>query len=289
MKRLLLAFLLAVAPLWVSAQEPVFTLHGHPQKAAYASEAEWPTVDTQCHWLPQNTPPDPTTSLLGHVHLALTAPLYAEVGGPVTVPFTLKLFQLAGAIQSIGGATVDNIVFDGPATVTSFDPATGAMATLSTVPGSGTSTPTIAHGDPSPWHLIVETGHLTIDPAQAAGTPNAWPAKGWAEAGPRLVVHFDNSNDLWMMTGWSFYSVLDPAAPQTGYDDDQQSVVSQCLTYPVSGKSIGAAITSVDSYLPLAPISQPYPLSIHSYGYDVSATNELQPGLSEISLMPTCI
>ena len=71
------------------------TIHGHPQKAAYASPAEWPFLSSQCHWKVNN--------VLAHTHVEVTAPVYSEwTGGTLKVPVQFQLFHTAGKITQCG-------------------------------------------------------------------------------------------------------------------------------------------------------------------------------------------
>ncbi len=96
--------LLLTVPALLGAQ----TLHGYPGKAAYASPAEWPFIDGQCHWVPGDgsptvDPPNTLTHNIAHAHVGLKAPVWSEAGlMPITVADTLKLFHADGGTYGLG-------------------------------------------------------------------------------------------------------------------------------------------------------------------------------------------
>ena len=131
-------------------------IHGHPQKAAYASPAEWVEVDGQ-GWLG-----DPDPVLAAHVHNVPKFPLYMEVHdwSTIEVPFTLKAHNLAGTIQMFTGEHVRSVRWD----------------------ATGTSETPVMRGDPN--GLLQWTGVATVD--LTLGDDGflhifKFPLHGWAE------------------------------------------------------------------------------------------------------------
>jgi hypothetical protein len=98
MKRLALTLsFVALSALPVAAQ---FTIHNSPQKAAYASPAEWPTVSAQCHWKDVGVN---AMNMVAHTHLDLTFPFYAEWStGPITAKWTITMFHTDGYVSDPG-------------------------------------------------------------------------------------------------------------------------------------------------------------------------------------------
>jgi hypothetical protein len=95
----------------VSAQP----IHGHPQKSAYASPAEWPELfDGQMHW----SLSDPIATQYC-VHLIPKFMYGAECGDEaVVVPFTLKMFHCAASVTAVYGEGLASVTMDGATTST---------------------------------------------------------------------------------------------------------------------------------------------------------------------------
>lgn len=243
--------LLAVVCLSASAFAQL--LHGHPQLAAYPDPSFYPTISAQGHWAPSENPiaSDPTgvivfdlahgtlgNSTLGHTHLDLVkCPLYAELTAPIVCNFAVKLFHSAA--------------------VAVFDPALQEGAR--DIVWDAGATPTLRC---DPTSLCVWTGHLTLDPALGRwATPHGW----WS---PLLSVKtfFDNGDKMDTRLFASFYSMLDPTAPDTGGHPFVES-----HTAPLSARHPndvwGDNFVQAPTYLPIAPIDQPYPEHFNTAGY----------------------
>ena len=135
MRSFLAVLAFVVFPTLVNAQP----IHHHPQKAFYASPAEWPIHSGQVHW------PNPDPTMTCHLHVEPKFPYGADLGNmPFEVPFTLKLFMCAARITSFDGETFSAITWD----------ATG-----------GTTVP-VMRGDA--MALKQWTGKVLIDPGAAA-------------------------------------------------------------------------------------------------------------------------
>lgn len=218
------------------------TIHGHPQKAAYASPAEWPTFSTQCHWSPANDMPGMQT---GHTHVDLQAPFYAELTGPVVVPFAIKLFHTDGVAFFDSSEGIRDIVFDEP----------GPML-----------------GDP--MGLKVYTGHLTLDPTLRT----RWFTLhgGW---GPIVAVTtlFSNGDFLSTRVLPSFYVTLDASA-----DETPSGAFYSARCNPKSSRhpdvAWGDNLVETSQFLPIAPINQPWMNVFVTAGY---GGNNLPPAVFE--------
>lgn len=251
---------LGTRPQSLLAQEPIFRLHNHPQKTFYQTSAEWPFYDLQCHAAPQENPADPTNpvSTLGHVHIGLHAPVYAEISGRVAITGELKMFKLRGRIDDhFNSGSLQNVVFD----------------------NTGTSVPGILRGDPN--GLIVQTFRAELDPV-AGG----WPLRGWVAPVIILRAFLDNGIHFDTEANYSFYSVLDPTAPETNVSPspDGAFVAARCIFTPPVGQSLATQATEARSFLPVSPIDAPWPVSMAFYTYGSSFQGELAPGFTEISL-----
>lgn len=68
------------------------TIHGSPQKAAYASPAEWPTISLQGHWLAPGVNSMP--GMPSHIHLDVKPPIYGETATEKwVIPVTVTTFM----------------------------------------------------------------------------------------------------------------------------------------------------------------------------------------------------
>jgi hypothetical protein len=141
--RYVVAIVVAVL-LTVSRAASAQPIHGHSQLAAYSSRAQWPTDSAQCHWMPADAVVPPAAAMIGHTHVDMKFPRYAEVDGPMTINFTLKLFHVSGSITGIYAG-----VFKGPS------------ARDVVWDDTGTADPPLMIGDPH--GLKIWTGHLTFD------------------------------------------------------------------------------------------------------------------------------
>ncbi len=240
----------------------ILAIHGDPQKAAYASPAEWPYLSAQCHARPANVETDghadafgtfnPT---LGHVHVDWALPIYAEVRGPTVIPFTLKLFHVAGRVTNIWGSPIGHIRWDD----------SGVEETGSEISEGLT-------GDPT--GLVVRSGTLTIDPTTTSPVYTPVP-RGWFFADLAVRTQFETGVRLDAHILASLYSVIDPTAPETPpLTATDPNLQANCqLIGPLDSNSpFGSAISELRAYLPLGPISAPYPYLpvVYNYGGTIS-------------------
>jgi len=252
----LVALLVVVAwPARAGAQ----VIHDHPQKAFYASPAEYPKRDSQGHWKPSNAVLPPADQIVqalkdgtfvpttGHTHVMLQCPQYAEwpAGMTVRCEFMVMLFRTAGrnvdfyAGTASGAHAAKEIFWD--ETQSSQRPET--------------------IGDPTGlkmWH-----GHFLVDPDPAV------------QHGSVLVVAstftmFDNGDVQRVAGGVELWSMLDPTAPIDG----SQFRFTFAHSIPDSPRrpdvNFGTNQIDIQGLLPIAPISAPwtFPVGVLRYGFD---------------------
>lgn len=220
------------------------TIHQYPYDSSvtsYSDPSIWPTLSGQCHWRPSNSNTDTTTTpqlmspQIGHTHVEVKAPIYAEVSGNFIVPFTIMLFQTDGSIDpselsSAYGNHLTNIVWDTPNNI-----------------------PPVMQGDPN--GLKMWTGHLTVD-----FTDNPDVVKhGWFQVFFGIHTSLKNGDNTRTGIFIPFYSVLDPTSPETPLTSTSTMTRVDCVTGSArdtfSG-DFGDSIASYNNYLPiLAPIN----------------------------------
>lgn len=256
-------------------------IHHHPQKAAYASPAEWPVHPGQAHW------PNPDPTMTCHLHVEPKFPYGAELdGSPFEVPFTLKLYHCDGRITSFDGEGFASVRWDETLALASLTPDdTLAVAGL---------TPPIMQGDP---HGLKQwTGTVVIDPKQQRNgrffAPHGWTSVRF-QADAVLANGDAFTNEFWE----SFYSIADLSQPETlsftaapnGSRD--YPIVSErggfrpaCASqiprpsFAVCG-SWGAMVAEINDWLPLEPIAVPWTTSTAVYNY--TAESDLPNGRYE--------
>lgn len=236
-----------------------------PMVTAYADPSTWPTVSAQAHWRPGNSNPDPTTvpqmhsPSLAHTHLDIKAPVYGEVTGSFTVPFTITMFQVEGAITNfvpIRCAFMADLVWDAP------------------LPFPG-----------DPHGVVTLTGHFTADPSVAWNdgiTGHTWPKHGWFAMQTFVRTYFTNGDFTDVVLSLPFYSMLDPMAPEENFG----GVAMGGNNNPASARdlpnpgAIGGLTAQYDDYVPiLSPIQAAIPTAQpRLYGYIVN--NDLPNGLA---------
>lgn len=255
---------LAAAVLSWSTLAQAQPIHGHPQKAAYASPAEWPTPSCQCHWqeLPAAIPDGANAQAIieaaltaaQHTHVDITAPIYAEIDGLLRVAFVIKAFQTAGVITS---------ALDRQETVTKIE-----------WDDTGSEVAPIMRGSPLPHRLVEWRGHLTYDPRKKHDG-HEFPPRGWYSPQFEVLTHFDSGAVTLQLAWMPFYSIVDPTAPETpGFP----VLSSRCYPHSVQINEWGTNYVEAESFLPLLPISQPWPLIVASTAY---GGNELGDGFFE--------
>ena len=235
----------ALSVLPVTAQ----VIHGHPQKSAYASPAEWVDLSAQCHWM--------VDGVLAHTHAEMKAPIYIEVhpGDKITVPVTFKLFHTSGKIVSVftenGGIVLDTF---------------GVWKEYVNVQGDAAGVST--------W-----TGHVTFDTTRNNSdnsTPNAyrWSPHGWTEV--RIVARTVFPNGTFTDTALEipFYSMLHPEVPEIPYPEGRlHPVRSSCTPSPEGPFGWGLMVTEFKDFIPLGVLADGETTnpSFATYSYGVSA------------------
>lgn len=234
-------------------------IHKQPQKAVYASPAEYPWLSDQCHYnAPGVNPlygtgiPDATSS---HVHLDLQCPEDAELGlTPFDCNFSVTLRQVAGEIGFIWG----NII---PVTALRFD-------------NPALSFP--LRGDPV--GIVTATGSLTMDPSSA--DPTRLAAHGWKDtASVNARTFYDNGAVMNNQLIWPAYSVVDVSQPEVGLGDGSgtPSQQARCDVYsanPAIADEFGVNATEIKQMIPLLGPVTPgldWKMNPLTYGYGQKA------------------
>lgn len=210
-------------------------IHQHPQKAFYASPAEWPTISEDCWWEAPGSGALPGPSHIGH--MTLTLPVGAETSGElITGRFAITTFNAFGRVTSIFGDRVVSWTLDG-----------GRTLPLTTSP-DGVST----------W-----TGTVTFSTANT-------PPRGYYRVMLGFKTELDNKDFTYTENFKSFYSMRDPAAPDTGWYNQNNG---RCRVFDASTPTLerwGQHITEFQSVMPLlGPISSYFPWTntVSAYGY----------------------
>lgn len=260
---LVVASLLAVP---VSAQ--VLTIHPHPttDQATYTSPAAWPVDSAQCHWRPGNANPLPMTPVvddprmpvfdpqISHTHLDCNLPRYAELGGPIPVTCTIKLFHTAG---HVGGL---------------FSP----MEQIRDVVwrDTGTATPPIMQGDPMDVRQWVVD--LIFDPTLVRHTfpPTLTTPHGWYTGIISVRTEFTNGDFITTDTVRSLYSVIDPTQPESKTSDEGIINATRCAPNTLRrpelnhfGNQMGVVVSEFSGAIPIAPIAAPWLTEGFFYSY----------------------
>jgi hypothetical protein len=235
-------------------------IHGHPQKLVYLDDgSDWPTLLGQAHWAPSENPINPEdgkpivldlangtlgTSKLGHTHFDLTAPIYAEVSGPITCKFAIHLFHLAGGVNfdldSQEG--VKEIIWD----------------------ATGTTTPPNLIGDIN--GETIYTGKLTFDPHI---NPRGVVLHGWFAPLLNVRTFLDNGDKYSLIMLANYWSMIDPSAPANdgpAYPQFSIRAAPFSARHPNDRWGINI-VEGIGQYFPLAPINAPWPMRIQTFGY----------------------
>lgn len=256
MTRLLVALFVLVASS-VQAQP----IHGHPQKAAYASPAEYRKPSFQCHWnepLPEANPDgsnakaiiDASLLLSSHLHFDPVGPIYSDINDLLRMDFTVKLFQS-------GGEAVFDL--DRQETVTKIE-----------WDDIGEQFRRVIVGDPASHALIQRTGHFTIDPRRTVGGAppggHGFPPRGWYS--PQIEIDWKPNDhiEIAQVTRLPFYSTLDPSAPDGSLTGFPQ-MISSCYPHSPKISEWGTNYVEADSFLPLTPIFVPWPIDMGTAAY----------------------
>lgn len=246
--------IITLAALLLSSPALAQPIHSANPPAAYLSVAEWLKLDDQCHW-------DDGTGNLSHTHLGKTAPQGAEISGPLTFQVFQKMYHTAGHRDASSNPGI-----------TSTYGGVNGQARMKVVMDS--DAPMI--GDP---HGLVEgrTAMVTVDPSSPEAAAVGIPKHGYFNifVGSRTAMV---TGDLLNNESWSsFYSMVDPNAPEAGISEDTPGVSSRCNVtsmrdvHQVFGQSL-IRIAQEDTVHFLQdilrnPITKPQPLHTFSYNY----------------------
>jgi len=259
------------APLFfaLAATAQAQTIHNAPQGVtAYADPSQWPFISGQCHWAPSNNPvpngnPNPT---LGHTHVEVNAPLWAEIGSQtLTIPITVRLFKTTGKIVAVWAEHSSDIVWD----------ATGT-----------TQMPDLS-GDPN--GLKTWTGHLTYDPLvdKKDGYGPA-PLHGWFGLRFFARTAFDNGDQMsYALLSVPIYSIVDVTAPERipsgseGIDLRASCTPFTSRDTPIGSNGSGIVQIRDQSVPVLAPMTAPVAIFSDTYNY---GPNGLPPATYQLFL-----
>lgn len=230
-----------------------------PQKATYASPAEWVWISSQCHWLAPNV--NATPGIAAHTHLDYTgAPVYAEMPtSPIQVPLSVTLFNTAGSITRIVGDGEDLIL-------------NGGLQ----LPLAG-----------NPAGVVTYTGTFTFDPRRRVAA--LMPAHGWFVAGMMVVTTFANGDEMANTQRVPLFSVRDTTQPQndTQIRHDSLCVIRDASELPFN--RWGSHFSEFSQMLPvLGPISPENPWRVIGTGYNYAGDGPplAELGVAEIWLDP---
>lgn len=231
-----------IAALSIASAAAAQPIHGHPQKTAYASPAEWPIRSFQGHWPGL----DPVTTC--HVHVEPQYPEDAELGSaPFVVPFTVVMHKCEKPARMglFYGENIRSVVWD----LTK----SSVMPDMRNDPAVDTS-----------W-----TGKATIDPTM--GDRFAAPLHGWMSVRFGTRTAFDNGDQM-DVSGWqSHFSVIDPTAPERPAPQGGRIRSARVdIVSHVTGTVMGTMVTEYQGPLPLAPIRAPFVVPVSVYNYTAS-------------------
>ncbi len=228
----------------VSAQP----IQGHPQKAAYASSAEYPPLNNQC-WFDDA---DPLKA--GHVHLILRPAVFSIVRdwNTTEVALTLQLHNVSGGTNIIG-ERVQSVRWD-----------LGDIV----LRGGG------------PNSLVEYTGVATInhtlpDPAWDFLSLFKFPLHGWADDRITAITYLDDGRRLDTYGEWAVYSLIDPNAPEHPSPEQGRPGVhlrTRCVMWSNNPlETAGEIITEISDYIPLTTITAPWTTIANVYNYTAPA------------------
>lgn len=230
-------------------------LHGHPQLDFYKADgSDCPKFEAQ-GWWPLF---DPVNA--GHLHVGVKYPSYAEITSlePFWVPFTLKLHDVAGEIRQFFGPHFRELFWD----------------------DTKSSTPPKMRGERET--LAEWSGRILIDYMLGQqpwlGEIGMTPMHGWAGSLFTARALFDNRDLLEVQKVECQYMLIDNSIPERkaseqgrpGVVTGSRVVVSNETTEngsTLKGNRFGAMVTEINDYLPLLPISAPWPTILNTYNY----------------------
>jgi hypothetical protein len=230
-------------------------IHGHPQKTDYnADGSDYPRHEAQGWW----NQFDPVEA--GHLHVGVTYPSYGEITilEPFWVTFTLKLHDIVGEVKQFFGPHIRELIWN----------------------DTGTSTPPVMRGtDPG---LPEWSGKILIDYMLGQqpwlGDIGMTPMHGWMGSLFTARVLFDTFDLLEVQQVESHFMLIDNSIPERpasqqgrpGVVTGSRVTVSNQGTSDGStlkGNRFGAMVTEINDYLPLLPITAPWPTIVNVYNY----------------------
>lgn len=170
-------------------------------------QARVPWVSLQMHWKgsgPDPNPPGPLVPGMAHTHIQGRFPIWAELGaGPVTIPFTMVLFNTVGSIFMVWAEFMGA---NGPigfsnVTIDQHLPLTG-------VPGG----------------VVNFTGRVTFDPSLATATI---PRHGWFNTRIVARTSYDNGDKGDLQAWVPYFSVLDQSQSEPVYGEGTMEFASK--------------------------------------------------------------
>jgi hypothetical protein len=228
-------------------------IHGHPQKTDYnADGSDWPNFEAQGWW----DQFDPVEA--GHLHVAVKYPSYGEITTyePFWVNFTLKLHDVPGEIRQFFGPHFRELHWN----------------------DTNSQTPPRMRGEKNT--LLEWSGKILIDYTLGL---QPWIGQtlnphGWGGSLFTARASFDNFDLLEVQKVDCQYFLIDPSVPERPASEQgrpgvvlsSRVVVSNQSTgnsSTLKGNRFGAMVTEINDYLPLLPITAPWPTIVNVYNY----------------------
>jgi hypothetical protein len=271
MKRTALALsFVALSALSPGAQSLVVHNGASVGKTIYNGPSEWPMLDAQTHWVPADgspaiDPPNTLTHDMGHTHVGVKGPLYAELNGPVTETVSFKLFHTKGKIAMVWA------FFAGPCGQQPIGVRLDKALPLV--------------GDPN--GLVTMTGTLTFDPNNGLGV--CLPKHGWFSVLVNARTIVDNKDQYDTTNTMSYYSTIDLTKPEAPLNEagialsaKSQNVSSHASTVVnVYGIQLVEFREMVPIFVPLTK-----PTTLHNISYAYGYDHNLPFGQYELDLDP---
>jgi hypothetical protein len=226
-------------------------IHGHPQKAAYGSPAEYPFLEFQGHWEPGSGmafSTDPLLSeALAHSHVGCDWPIYAELtNAPITLACRQILFHTAGYVEILQADLESALSWDAPPTF---------------------------QGDP--MGVVTNFFHLTLDPLVGYRNgywqcPYGMNPHGWTCLSAVIRTRYNTGALMDMRGSVPVWSNVDPTVAEIPEPIPMllRNEVSAVSPADPAGAGIwGAVRIEVRNLIPLAPIDHPWTLHVEAYNY----------------------
>jgi len=249
-------YVIALLILMLSAVASAQPIHGHPQKAAYASPSEYPTGSAQFHWRIQadgRTVPDTTCTenlddlrTCAHLHADLKGPLYREMnaGESFAGNMSITLHHFPGCVF------LADVKFD-----------KGAAATDVIWDATGSSQRPVMCGEFDTDHTY--TGSFSV--------PMSDRVKGWWGVMFDVRAHLNDGTDAYAAPLMSIWSTQNPTGDGIA---EAPLPIFGALTgigligTPFEDIHYGQLVVEYGGMIPLAPINQPWEALAAWYSYD---------------------